>query len=112
MRETNTLFLNALHSSVDGKLKSLVQLYAPQVTIEEVREEIVDQVRVAMALHIGTVVVFALAKEGLKTWTDSHRETATSPEALTVCADNSEMLMRDIRIRLGNRASFKAAKAA
>ena len=109
---TNKLYLNALHSSVSGKVKFLEDRYAPQVSLEAVRDEIVDQVKVAMALHIGTTVVCALAKEGLRTWRDDDLEKASSSEALTVSADNSEMLMRDIRISLGHRASFKAAKIA
>ena len=109
---TNKLYLNALHSSVAGKVKFLEDRYAPQVSLEAVRDEIIDQVKVAMALHIGTTVVCALAKEGLRTWEVIDLEKASSSEALTVSADNSEMLMRDIQISLGNRASFKAAKIA
>ena len=112
VRETNTLYLNALHSSVAGKVKFLEDLYAPQVSLEAVRDEIIDQVKVDMALHIGTAVVYALAKEGLRTWATDELQKAMSSEALTVSADNSEMLMRDIRIGLGHRASFQAAKIA
>lgn len=110
VRSTNTLYLNALHSSVANKVKALEDYYAPQVDIEMVGKEIIDQVRVDMALHIGTAVVCALAKEGLRTWTTEDVNVATSKEALTISADNSEMLKSSIRGSLSQRASFKAAK--
>lgn len=109
-RPTNRLYLNALHPSVADKIKDLESFYAPQLDIEKVHDEIVNQVRVDMALHVGTTVVYALAKEGLRTWETEHLRTAMSAEALTIAADNSETLTREIRARLSQRASFKAAK--
>jgi hypothetical protein len=107
---TNTLYLNALHPSVADKVAALERHYSSQLEIEQVRPEVIDQTRVDMALHIGSAVVYALAKQGLKTWSNEDWERALSPEALTIAADNTEALLGEIRRKLSSRASFKAAK--
>ena len=61
---TNTLFLNGLYVALQAKIASLETQYAQQVDWEQVRKLVVDKVRAAMALHIGSIVVYALAKQG------------------------------------------------
>lgn len=107
---TNTLYLNALHGSVAGKVDELEEHYARIVDIDQVRDEIIDQVKVEMALAIGTVVVNALAKQGLKTWDKEHREKAFSSESLTVAAEATDGIVSVLRSRLSNRESFRAAR--
>jgi hypothetical protein len=75
-----------------------------------VREMVVDRVRVEMALHIGSVVVYALAKQGLPTWTEAQWQAALEPETLTVVADQCEHLVGDIRSALLRTSVFKAAR--
>lgn len=108
---TNQLFMNALHQSVSGKLRDLESHYAGQVDFEQARGLITDYVRVAMALHVGTAVVHALAKQGAVDWTSEQIERGYSTECLTVVAENSEHLLGSIRQRLGTTDAFKAARA-
>ena len=108
---TNELYMNELHPSVASKLSELEQHYSGQVDMELVRPMMLDYVRVAMALHVGTSVVHALAKQGARDWTGEHINLAYSPECLTVVAENSEHLLGAIRQRLGTTDAFKSARA-
>jgi hypothetical protein len=101
--------LNALYDAVDGKIAKLEAQYAQQVDWEGVRGLVIDKVRASMALHIGSVVVYALAKQGRATWKDADWKKALEPESLTVAADQSEYVLGDIRSGLGATAAFKAA---
>ncbi|MGH6824885.1 hypothetical protein [Methyloceanibacter sp.] len=108
---TNQLFMNALHTSVSGKLRDLEAHYLGQVDLEQAKGLITDYVRVAMALHVGTAVVHALAKQGAPDWTTDEIERACSTECLTIVAENSDHLFGAIRQRLGTTDAFKAARA-
>jgi hypothetical protein len=103
--------MNALHQSVAGKLRDLEAHYAGQVDLEQAKGLITDYVRVAMALHVGTAVVQALAKQGAPEWTSEQMERAYSTECLTVVAEHSDHLIGNIRQRLGTTDAFKAARA-
>jgi hypothetical protein len=63
-----------------------------------------------MALHIGSVVVYALIKQGRPKWNNNEWKAALCPESLTVAADQSEYLLGDIRTGLAQTAVFKAAR--
>lgn len=108
---TNQLFMNALHGSVFGKLRDLEAHYSGQVDLEQVKGLVTDYVRVAMALHVGTAVVHALAKQGAPDWTSEQIDRACSAECLTIVAENSDHLFGVIRQRLGTTDAFKAARA-
>jgi hypothetical protein len=107
---TNTLYLNGLYEAVDGKITKLEKLYSQQVDWDSVRGLVTDKVRAEMALHIGSVVVYALAKQGRPAWPDSEWKSALSKPSLTVAADQSDYLLSDIRSALGATSAFKAAK--
>jgi hypothetical protein len=108
---TNKLYMNQLHSSVAAKLSALEEHYAGQVDLELAKPMMLDYVRVAMALHVGTSVVHALAKQGARDWTGEQIEKAYSPESLTVVAENTDHLLGAIRQRLGTTDAFKSARA-
>ena len=108
---TNTLFLNGLYVALQAKIASLETQYAQQVDWEQVRKLVVDKVRAAMALHIGSIVVYALAKQGRPAWTEAQWKAAFTPESLTVAADQSEHLLGEIRSALVATGAFKAARA-
>jgi hypothetical protein len=80
----NVLYLNALHASVVSKLDELREHYSSQVDFERANDLLYQEVRLEMALHIGTALVNALAKEGLRHWDSDDRARAFSPESLTV----------------------------
>lgn len=107
---TNTLYLNGLYDAVQGKIAKLEAQYAQQVEWAEVRDIVTDRVRAAMALHVGSIVVYALAKQGRPSWTDTDWKAAFSTQSLTVAADQSEHLLGDIRSGLAATGAFKAAR--
>jgi hypothetical protein len=107
---TNTLYLNGLYVAVEKKITALQEHYGQQVDWDQVRAIVVDKIRAAMALHIGSVVVYALAKQGRTKWNDNQWKAALTTESLTVAADQSEYLLGDIRTGLAQTAAFKMAK--
>jgi hypothetical protein len=107
---TNTLYLNGLYDAVEKKISNLQEHYGQQVDWDQVRPIVVDKVRAAMALHIGSVVVYALAKQGLPKWNDNQWKAALTTESLTVASDQSEYILGDIRTGLAQTAAFKMAK--
>jgi hypothetical protein len=107
---TNTLYLNSLYDAVQKKISALEEHYGQQVDWDQVFSIVVDKERAAMALHIGSVVVYALVKQGRPKWNDSQWKAALSTESLTVAADQSEYLLGDIRTGLAQTAAFKMAK--
>lgn len=108
---TNTLYLNGLYDAVQKKISALQEHYFQQVDWDQVRAIVVDKVRAAMALHVGSVVVYALVKQGRPKWNDNQWKAALSAESLTVAADQSEYLLGDIRTGLAQTALFRAARA-
>jgi hypothetical protein len=107
---TNTLYLNGLYVAVEKKITALQEHYGQQVDWDQVRAIVLDKIRAAMALHIGSVVVYALAKQGRTKWNDNQWKAALTTESLTVAADQSEYLLGDIRTGLAQTAAFKMAK--
>src|SRR5262249_29262540 len=100
-----------LYRAVRGKIEDLEAHYAQQVEWDKVQGLVTDKVRAAMALHIGSVVVYALAKQGLQTWTETDWRAAFSKESLTIAADLGDHLLGEIRQALSVTAQFKAARA-
>jgi hypothetical protein len=90
---TNTLYLNGLYDAVQKKISALNEHYVQQVDWDQVCAIVVDKVRAAMALHVGSVVVYALVKQGRPKWSDNQWKAALSAESLTVAADQSEYLL-------------------
>jgi hypothetical protein len=72
---TNTLYLNGLYDALEKKIAALQEHYGQQVDWDQVRTIVVDKIRAAMALHIGSVVVYALAKQGRPKWNDNKAST-------------------------------------
>jgi hypothetical protein len=107
---TNTLYLNGLYDALQAKISNLENQYSQQVDWDQVRKLVVDKVRAAMALHIGSIVVYALAKQGRPAWTEANWKNAFTPESLTVAADQSEHLLGEIRSALVSTGAFKAAR--
>ena len=107
---TNTLYLNGLYDAVQNKIAKLEAQYAQQIDWDSVRGLVIQRVRSEMALHIGSVVVYALAKQGRPAWTDADWKAAVSPQSLTVAADESDYLLAEIRRALKNMDAFKAAQ--
>ena len=109
---TNTLYLNQTYPSIAGTIKRIEVMQEGQGEPTKIRALIVGAVHTDMALHIGTAVVAALAKEGLQSWRREHIDRAFSPEALSVVADDSDHLPGYISRRLKKSAEFRAALVA
>jgi hypothetical protein len=54
-----------------------------------------------MILRVGRTVVYALAKQLNKEWDQKALETASSPESLSMAADNFADAMQNIRRAIG-----------
>ncbi|KQZ22084.1 hypothetical protein [Caulobacter sp. Root1472] len=110
VRTTNVLYLNGLYDAVAGKISDLELHYRGGFDWEQVQDLVLEKVRADMALHIGSVVVHALAKQRVKSWDANDLEKALTPEALTVAADQSAHLVGELKTGLSKTGLFQAAK--
>ncbi|WP_449411634.1 hypothetical protein [Methylobacterium komagatae] len=85
--EVETIFVNGLYSSVN---RMADELFNEMVGGEpdEMRSLSLQAARRSIAFRVGKVTCYALAKRQFDDWSREDRETATSPESLSMAADD------------------------
>jgi hypothetical protein len=87
-KESHELFVNGLYPVVDRMAAELERELAGTGDPEELREAATKAARKSMAFRVGKVVCFALSKRVVEDWTLDDLDTATSPESLSMAADD------------------------
>lgn len=87
-KDGQELFVNGLYSAVERMALELEREFAGSADPEEVRDAAVRASRKSMAFRVGKVVCFALSKRLADDWSVDDLDTATSPELLSMAADN------------------------
>lgn len=87
-KDSQELFVNGLYSVVDRMAAELEREFAGSADPEEVRDVAVRASRKSMAFRVGKVVCFALSKRLAEDWSVDNLDTATSPESLSMAADD------------------------
>lgn len=80
--------LNGLYPVVERMAAELEREFAGSADPEEVRDAAVRASRKSMAFRVGKVVCFALSKRLAEDWSADDLDTATSPESLSMAADD------------------------
>jgi precorrin-6B methylase 1 len=88
--------------------------YAGSSDLDMMRSLAQQHAQDSMILRVGRTVVYALAKQLNKEWDQKALETASSPESLSMAADNFGDAMQNIRRAIGktlrtSRADVDAA---
>lgn len=89
------LFVNGLYPAVDKMAAELALEFPDAADPDEARALAVDASRRTMAFRVGKATCFALAKKLLDDWSMEDLERATSPESLSMAADDYRQSIRD-----------------
>lgn len=87
-KDSQKLFVNGLYSVVDRMAAELEQEFIGSGDPDEIRKAAVRAARKSMAFRVGKAVCFALSKRLSEDWSNDDLDRATSPESLSMAADN------------------------
>jgi hypothetical protein len=95
------LFVNMNYSAITEMRSHLEAEYPDAAEIEMMRALAKQHAERTMILRVGRTVVYALAKQLNKEWDQKSLETASSPESLSMAADDYLDAMQSARRAIG-----------
>jgi hypothetical protein len=93
--DTQTLFINGLYPAVEKMAKELANEFPDADDPDQSRALAIDAAKRTMAFRVGKATCFALAKKLLDDWSQDDLEKATSPESLSMAADDYRQSIAD-----------------
>lgn len=99
--EAGQLFINMQYPAIAEMRAQLEAEYANASDPELMRSMAEDHAERTMILRVGRTVVYALAKQLNKEWDQKALETASSPESLSMAADDYGDAMQSVRRAIG-----------
>jgi hypothetical protein len=99
--EASQLFVNMLYPAISEMQAQLEGEYADSKDPEMTRSLAQQHAERTMILRVGRTVVYALAKQLNKEWDQKSLETASSPESLSMAADDFGDAMQNVRRAMG-----------
>jgi len=99
--DSNDLFVNMQYPAIGEMSAQLEAEYASASDPELMRSRALEIAETNMIRRVGRTVVFALAKQLNKEWTHKDVETASSPESLSMAADDFAYAMPNARRAMG-----------
>jgi hypothetical protein len=99
--EAGQLFVNMKYPALDDMRAQLEAEYAGASDPELMRSLAQRHAQDSMILRVGRTVVYALAKQLNKEWDQKALEAASSPESLSMAADNYADAMQNVRRAIG-----------
>ena len=87
-KDVQTLFINGLYPIVDRMAYELERELTGEAEPEIVRDYSLRASRYFMAYRVGKTTCYAISKRLVDDWTEDDLEKATSPESLTMAADD------------------------
>ncbi len=99
--EAAQLFVNMQYPAVSEMRAQLEAEYADASDPETMRALARQHAERTMILRVGRTVVYALAKQLNKEWDQKALETASSPESLSMAADDFQDAMQNVRRAIG-----------
>lgn len=101
--EPNQLFINMNYPSI-AEIKSILEAeYADAPDPEVMRTLVKQHAERTMILRVGRTVVYALAKQLSKEWDQKALEVASSPESLSMAADDFADALQNVRRDIGRK---------
>lgn len=99
--EAGQIFVNMLYPAIGEMTAQLEAEYASAPDPEMMRSLAKQHAERTMVLRVGRTVVYALAKQLNKEWDQKALETASSPESLSMAADDFSDGMQNVRRAIG-----------
>jgi hypothetical protein len=96
-KDAQTLFVNGLYSSVDRMTAELDLYFSGQIEAEQLRGIILKAAQRSMAFRVGKATCFAISKRLVDGWSLEDLDRATSPESLSLAADDYRQSMGSAR---------------
>lgn len=101
--EAGQLFINMQYPAI-GEMRALLESeYADAPDLETMRLLVKQHSERTLILRIGRTVVFALAKQLNKEWDQKALDIASSPESLSMAADNFSDSLQNVRRDIGRK---------
>lgn len=101
--EAGQLFVNMQYPAI-GEMRALLEAeYADSPDPETMRNLAKQHAERTLILRVGRTVVYALAKQLNKEWDQKSLETASSPESLSMAADNFAESLQNVRRDIGRK---------
>lgn len=100
-KDAQTLFINGLYSAVERMTAELDLHFAGQADGEELRSIILKAAQRSMAFRVGKATCFAISKRLVDGWSLEDLDRATSPESLSLAADDYRQSMTTARKWIG-----------
>jgi hypothetical protein len=101
--ESGVLFVNMLYPSIEEMRALLENEYADASDPETMRALVKQHAERTIILRVGRTVVYALAKQLNKEWDQKALETASSPESLSMAADDFTDTLQNVRRDIGRK---------
>lgn len=113
--EASQLFVNMQYPAIAEMKAQLESEYADATDPEVMRQLAQQHSEKTMILRVGRTVVYALAKQLNREWDQKALETASSPESLSMAADDFGDAMQNVRRAIGkalrmNRVTGESAE--
>ncbi|GLQ35990.1 hypothetical protein GCM10007939_22740 [Amylibacter marinus] len=96
-KESQTLFINGLYSVIDRMAGELEPELRNLAEPEFVREVILKVARRSLAYRVGKAACFAISKRRAEDWTSDDLDRATTPESLSIAADDFKQSINQAR---------------
>ncbi|WP_170363918.1 MULTISPECIES: ATP-binding protein [Ruegeria] len=87
-KDAQTLFVNGKYSAVDRMAQELELHFAGQVEAEELRKLVLRAAQRFTAFRVGKATCYAISKRLSEDWSVDDLDRATSPESLSLAADD------------------------
>jgi len=101
--EASQLFVNMQYPAIAEMRSQLESEYADAPEIETMRLLAKQHAERTIILRVGRTVVYALAKQLNKEWDQKALETASSPESLSMAADDFTDALQNVRRDMGRK---------
>ncbi|MBU1315039.1 MAG: hypothetical protein KJ947_11190 [Alphaproteobacteria bacterium] len=100
-KDAQTLFINGLYSAVERMGAELELHFSGQGEGEELRNVILKAAQRSMAFRVGKATCFAISKRLVDGWSLEDLDRATSPESLSLAADDYRQSLGTARKWIG-----------
>lgn len=106
-KDAQTLFINGLYSAVERMTTELEPHFAGQMEAEELRRIILRAAQRSTAFRVGKATCFAISKRLVDGWSLEDLDRATSPESLSLAADDYRQSLAAARKWIGSELKMQ-----
>jgi len=108
-KDSQTLFINGLYPAAEKMAAELADDFDGVDEPEEARDIALKASRRTLALRVGKATCFALAKKNVDDWSPEDLDRATSPESLSLAADDFRQSIPQAKRWMREQARIDAA---